>query len=226
MGLAGPYTAIRRATLKDVNAIRELSASASRRLCIGDYSHEQIETALRYGAGVDEQVVADGNYYLIESAAEGIIAGGGWSDRSPISSLVQSVASEELNPATDAARMRGFGVHPDHARRGLGRALLGLCERKAAHAGFWRAELMATLTGRRLYLACGYADVEQITHVFPNGVAATMYRMSKVLDLPVGLATAVARRFGQHALQSPTQPDVFSPLDVGMPTCRPSTPTV
>src|SRR4051794_8658546 len=87
MGPAGPYTAVRRATLKDVPAIRELSRLASRRLCILDYTHEQVESALRYGAGVDQQVVADGNYYVIESAAEGIIAGGGWSDRSPICNL-------------------------------------------------------------------------------------------------------------------------------------------
>src|SRR6476659_5435881 len=117
MGPTGTYTAIRRATLKDITAIRELSRAASRRLCIVDYTHEQVETALRYGAGVDQQVVADGNYYVIESATDGIIAGGGWSDRSPICSLanglLQGSASEPLNPETDPARIRGFCVHPD-----------------------------------------------------------------------------------------------------------------
>jgi GNAT superfamily N-acetyltransferase len=203
MGPTGPYTAIRRATLRDVSAIRELGRAASRALCVGDYTPEQVETALRYGAGVDEQVVADGNYYVIESAAEGIIAAGGWSDRSRMCGLsngvLQASASEPLDPENDSARIRGFCVHPHHARRGLGRALLGLCERKAAHAGFWRVELLATITGRRLYLACGFTDVQPIDHVFPNGVSARMYRMSKVLDLPPGLATAVARRFGQSA---------------------------
>ena len=74
MGPAGPYTAIRRAILKDINAIRELSQAATRRLCIVDYTPEQVESAVRYGVGVDQQVVADGNYYVIESAVEGIIA--------------------------------------------------------------------------------------------------------------------------------------------------------
>jgi ribosomal protein S18 acetylase RimI-like enzyme len=212
--------------LKDVNAIRELSRVASRRLCIVDYTHEQIESALRYGAGVDQQVVADGNYYVIESAAEGIIAGGGWSDRSPICSLsdglLQASTAEALNPETDAARIRGFCVHPDHARRGLGRALLGLCERKAAHSGFWRVELVATVTGRRLYQACGFADVSAINHVFPNGVSAMMYRMSKVLELPIGLAAAVARRFGKSALDAASHPIGFTPPDVRMPQCDPS----
>jgi N-acetylglutamate synthase-like GNAT family acetyltransferase len=229
MGAAGTYTAIRRATLKDVNAIRELSRAASRRLCIVDYTLEQVETALRYGAGIDQQVVADGNYYVIESAAEGIIAGGGWSDRAPISSLsnglLQASTGEALNPETDAARIRGFCVHPDHTRRGLGRALLGLCERKAAHAGFWRVYLVATVTARRLYLACGFADISAINHVFPNGVSAMMHRMSKVLDLPAGLAAAVARRFGQNALDSASRPAGFTPPDVSMRECSPSTPT-
>jgi GNAT superfamily N-acetyltransferase len=182
---------------------------------------------LRYGANVDQQVVADGNYYVIESAAEGIIAGGGWSDRAPISALsnglLQVASSQPLNPETDAARIRGFCVHPNHVRRGLGRALLGLCERKAAHSGFWRVELMASVTGRWLYLACGYTDVEQATHTFPNGVSATMYRMSKVLDLPVGLAAAVARRFGRNSGAAPSQPVGFAPPDVSMLPCVPST---
>ena len=236
MGPAGTqYTAIRRATLKDINAIRELSRVASRRLCMVDYTHEQVETALRYGAGIDQQVVADGNHYVIESATEGIIAGGGWSDRSPICSLsnglLQSATSEPLNPEIDAARIRGFCVHPDHVRRGLGRALLGLCERKAAHAGFWRVELVATITGRRLYLACGFGDVSAINHVFPNGVSAMMYRMSKVLDLPAGLAAAVARRFGQNGLDgldgldANSPPLGFEPPDVSMRPCTQSTPT-
>jgi GNAT superfamily N-acetyltransferase len=234
MGPAGPYTAIRRATLQDVVAIRELARAASRALCVGDYTSEQVETALRYGAGVDQQIVADGNYYVIESAAEGIIAGGGWSDRAPIGALLKGLSSnglqqgasgEPLNPETDAARIRGFCVHPNHARRGLGRALLGLCERKAAHAGFWRVELAATITGRRLYLACGYADVSAINHVFPNGVGAMMYRMGKVLDLPTGLAAAVTRRFGKNALHSASQPVGFTPPGVSMSPCGRSTPT-
>lgn len=229
LGSAGPYTAIRRATLKDINAIRELSQTATRRLCIVDYTPEQVESAVRYGANVDQQVVADGNYYVIESAAEGIIAGGGWTDRAPMSArsngLLQVAASQPLKPETDAARIRGFCVHPNHARRGLGRALLGLCERKAAHSGFWRVELMASVTGRWLYLACGYADVEQVTHTFPNGVSATMYRMNKVLDLPAGLAAAVARRFGHDTTVGDSPPDGLIPPRGSMASWSASTPT-
>ena len=42
-------------------------------------------------------------------------------------------------------------------------------------------ELIASLTGRPLYHACGYRDVELTTHQFPNGVEAAGYRMAKAL---------------------------------------------
>src|SRR3954469_21455034 len=162
-----PYTAIRRATMTDLEAIHELGRTGSRALCVPDYTAEQVETALRSDVGVGPQVIADGTYDVIEHQRQ-LIAAGGWSCRAAMCfdahapGDIGARPADVLDPALHAARLRGFRVHPDHARRGLGRTLLALCERAAAYAGYSRLELMATITGRRLYLACGFTDVEPV----------------------------------------------------------------
>ena len=72
-------------------------------------------------------------------------------------------------------------MHPDHARRGLGRALLARCEHDARTAGFTAAELMATLPGERLYAACGYLAIERIDHPLAPGLTIEFVAMRKPL---------------------------------------------
>ena len=106
-----------------------------------------------------------------------------------------------LDPAAHPARLRAFFVHPHFARRGLARRLLGVCEREAAAAGFTRLELVATLTARPLYRACGFKDVEPMTNVFPNGITAPAYRMAKTLHVTAG---AVEQRAGLGLVPPPS----------------------
>jgi N-acetylglutamate synthase-like GNAT family acetyltransferase len=178
--------AIRRAGIEDLDALHELSAAAIRELCAGDYTAEQIETALRFGMGVDAQLVRDRTLYVVKDRGR-VVAAGGWSYRAALMGNTHpdyhGKPRDVLDPSADAARLRCFFVHPEFARRGLGRGLVGVCEREAAEAGFSRMEVMATVTGRRLYLACGFEDVETMTNVFPNGVAAVGWRMSKRLEV-------------------------------------------
>src|SRR5262249_52760208 len=96
--------------------------------------------------------------------------------------------SEALDPTRDAARVRAFFVHPDFARRGIGRALLERCEAEAAARGFRAAELMATLPGERLYAACGYARLARRTFPLPGGETIVFVPMRK--DLRAGAAEA------------------------------------
>jgi N-acetylglutamate synthase-like GNAT family acetyltransferase len=51
------------------------------------------------------------------------------------------------DPSCEAARIRACFVHPDWARRGIGRRLLGHCEAEARAHGLAAVELMATLPG-------------------------------------------------------------------------------
>ena len=135
-----PFRTIRRAFGPDLAALRELVEAAAWGLSLGDYDAGQIRTLLRYGAGVDEQIIADRTYYVIE--AEGrIVAGGGWSFRPALVGRASGDGDDDddddvLDPSVDAARLRGFCVHPDFARRGLARWIVHLCEHAAVHAGF------------------------------------------------------------------------------------------
>jgi GNAT superfamily N-acetyltransferase len=149
---------IRRATLADIGALQSLIAISARGLSRDDYTPQQVEGALRGAFGVDTQLIRDGSYFLVE--ADGSLAGcGGWSRRRTLfgSDTRADRDATELDPATDAARIRAFFIHPDFARRGLATQLLEHCERDAAAYGFRAFELMATLPGVPFYTARGYA---------------------------------------------------------------------
>ena len=135
----------------------------------------------------DTQLIADGTYFVFETADGVLAACGGWSwrrtlyggDRHPVSR-----DAERLDPATDAAKIRAFFVHPAWARRGLGPRLLQACERAAWDAGFRRAEMGATLSGVPLYERHGYRRVVEILVDLPGGETLPVARMEKVLSAP------------------------------------------
>ena len=165
----------------DIPAIEQLISMSARGLSQGDYSDEQLDAALGSALGVDSQLIRDRTYYVAE--VEGaLVACGGWSWRKTLfGSDHGDREPEPLDPATEAARIRAFFVHPDWARQGLGRALLELCEGEARAAGFKQAELMATLPGERLYRNCGFVPRPAIDHVLRNGVTIRFVPMVKVL---------------------------------------------
>jgi len=61
-----------------------------------------------------------------------------------------------LNPKTDAAILKALYVHPEWARKGVGRLLLRACEEGAREMGFERMEFAATFAGKEFYLREGY----------------------------------------------------------------------
>lgn len=67
------------------------------------------------------------------------------------------------------------------ASRGLGRALLALCEAKARERGFGAAELMATLPGVRLYRRFSYRAGTPVQHALPNGGSIEFVPMRREL---------------------------------------------
>lgn len=76
-------------------------------------------------------------------------------------SLLKAGDGRPLDPRTEPARVRARFVRDDWTRRGLGRAILGSCERAADAAGFNMLALMATLPGVPLYRALGFREQEQ-----------------------------------------------------------------
>ncbi len=171
---------IRTARRTDIAALRELIARSARELGKDDYRPQQIEGALRGAFGVDTQLIDDGTFFVVES--EGRIVGcGGWSYRRTLFGGDSRTERDSamLDPRTDAAKIRAFFVDPDHARRGIGRALLERCEREARERGFTRLELMGTLPGVRLYQAFGYQPGPIETYSVAPGVTIEFVPMHK-----------------------------------------------
>ena len=86
----------------------------------------------------------------------------------------------ELNPLTESAKIRAFFVHPDWARKGIGKAILERCENEAMSAGFRSLELMSTIPGVRFYSACGYKGIKEIEYKLPSGISITFLPMKKI----------------------------------------------
>jgi GNAT superfamily N-acetyltransferase len=172
---------LRIAAAADADEMSELIAHSVRRLASGIYTQDQIERSIRTVFGVDYQLIADGTYFVAE--AEGRIVGcGGWSKRRTLygaSGYDLSRDSELLNPAIDASKIRAFFIHPDAARKGIGRAILERCEAEAKDHGFTSAEMMATLPGVPLYEACGYHKHESVGVPVGDGVDIECIRMTK-----------------------------------------------
>lgn len=188
---------IRRARLADVPALESLIAVSARALGQRDYTAEQIEGALRGAFGVDTQLIRDGSYFVIESGDR--LAGcGGWSRRRTLfgSDARADRDASELDPATDAARIRAFFIHPDFARRGLGTKLLERCEGDAMAHGFGRLELMATLPGVRLYAARGYHGSAHVDWPLGEGLCMRFLPMSKSAPSPYRIEPAVIEDAG------------------------------
>lgn len=171
---------IRKAAPDDIGALRDLIPAAVRALSADCYTSEQIESGIRHAFGVDTQLIEDGTFFVAEMNTR-IIGCGGWSWRRKIygGDSVQPETQAPLDPATDAARIRAFFVHPEWARRGIGAALFRECARAAGAAGFRRLELLGTLPGERLYRAFGFHVLETVDYTLPDGVVVRWVRMGR-----------------------------------------------
>lgn len=181
--MAGSGFTLRLATEGDISALEVLIPLSVRVLQAGSYSAAQRDAALGPVFGVDRQLIRDGTYFAVETAA-GVVGCGGWSHRRAEFGGDQSRAAEDtaIDPTHDPARIRAYFVHPDWTRRGIGRAILSASESAARSAGFRRAVLVATLAGEPLYAACGYAVAERYEVALPGGLGLPVVRMTKCLN--------------------------------------------
>lgn len=173
---------IRPARAGDIAALLPLQLRAVRELGARYYTERQLESYLAAYGTLDRQLIRDGTYYVAELRGR-LVGCGGWSarDRALGSDARQPGCGARRRPGRDSAVMRAFYVDPEFARRGIARRLMAVAESAAAAAGFDRAELLATLTGRPLYLKLGYrALADEIVHC-PEGVTLRGVRMEKSL---------------------------------------------
>ena len=163
-------------------AIQKLIAASARQLGRNHYNDAQIEAALARVFGVDTNLIEDGTYFVAE--IDGQLAGcGGWSKRKNLYGGDQYSARDAgyLDPESEPARIRAFFIHPDHARKGIGRALLSHCEREAQEHGFCALELMATLPGIEFYRSCGFKEIGNFVLDLTKDVKLELVPMRKEL---------------------------------------------
>ena|SRR6185503_1311510 len=173
---------VRKATLDDREAITELIAASARRLSREHYADAQIEAAIASVFGVDSSLIEDETYFVAEQNGT-LIGCGGWSSRKTLFGGDQFSTRDtaRIDPATEPAKIRAFFVHPEHARKGVARALLSICEREAKAHGFGALELLSTLPGIKFYEANGYSPTGNFDLELANGVKIPFVPMSKQL---------------------------------------------
>jgi len=182
---------IRLATIEDVPDLQELIRASVSVLSEQYYTSKQISSALSHVFGVDTQLILDGTYFIAEIKSQ-VAGSGGWSKRKTlfggdqakagrVDSLLAASLDTLLDPATGAARIRAFYVHPQWSRKGVASLILKACEGAALDAGFKRVELAATLPGEPFYLARGYEKREEISIETPDGQSVSTFRMTKTL---------------------------------------------
>lgn len=171
------------ATMADLDRLHGTIRRAIDALQTGFLTPEQIR-ASHAVMGLDTQLLRDGTYFIL-FAGPAIAGCGGWSYRRTLFGGDTSVVAREpapLDPACDPARIRAMYTDPDHARQGVGRRVLALCEDAARAHGFRTAEMMATLAGEPLYRACGYRRLDEPITIAGDGPAVPLVRMGKRLD--------------------------------------------
>lgn len=178
---------IRQARPDDRDALRRMQAFSLRELGSRYYTRRQIEAFLTCVGTMDDFVIHEGTYYLVE-AEHGIAASGGWSRRRP---NYANAPGMSVKGDPDLPKVRSIFVHPAFARRGLGRILMNRIEHEVRVAGYADVELTATLSGEPLCLALGYEERERFALRLPGDMTFAGVIMRKHLGqaasaLPAG----------------------------------------
>ena len=173
---------IRKAKMEERDAIQQLIAESARHLSREHYNDLQIETAIATVFGVDTDLIQDGTYLVAESDGQ-FVGCGGWSKRKTLYGGDQYTSRDAgyLDPESEPAKIRAFFIHPDHARKGIARAILNQCETEARAEGFRALELMATLPGIEFYKSVGFKETGNFDVDLTERVKLELVQMHKEL---------------------------------------------
>ena len=173
---------IRKAKLDERDAIQQLIADSARYLSRAHYDDQQIETAIATVFGVDTTLVEDGTYFVVEIDGK-LVGCGGWSKRKTLFGGDQYTSRDTgyLDPTSEPAKIRAFFIHPDHARKGIARAILNECETEARAQGFRALELMSTMPGIEFYKSCGFTETGKFDLQLTEAVNLELVPMRKDL---------------------------------------------
>ncbi len=180
-----PTFSHRIATEDDKSAIAALMR-ASIEINMREFLSDAEIEAAKETMGVDQTLLDDGTYFVIETEVDGetvLVGCGGWGKRRTLYGGNHTVGRDDSlsDPETEPARIRAMYTHPDWTRQGIGTLLLELGENAARDAGFRTIELGSTIPGEPLYRVRGYEEVSRVTHTGANGEPNTVIRMRKSL---------------------------------------------
>ncbi len=169
----------------DILQLEELIPRSSYELQKNTYTRPQIQSALGPVFGVDEQLIEDNTYFVVEDNSR-IIGCGGWSFRNSLygGSSGNSPTDPKLDPNKEAARVRAFFIDPSYARKGIGSAIMQVCEEAIRAKDFKQVEISATLVGELFYAKFGYQSVERYEIPLKSERAMTVVKMVKQLNCP------------------------------------------
>ena len=173
------------AAQSDIPAIIDLMRLAIEENMKVYISREEIEAA-KETMGMDQTLIDDGSYFLIEAEVESrqvLVGCGGWGKRRTLYGGNHTKGRDDSlsDPATDAARIRAMYTHPEWTRQGIGSLLIQLSEDAARAAGFKRIALGSTVAGEPLYLAKGFKEVSRAVLRGENGSENLVVTMEKPL---------------------------------------------
>ena len=174
----------RKANFNDINELEQLIEISAKSINSEYYNESEINAALCHVWTVDKQLIIDKTYWIVENKQGEIIGCGGWSKRKLLfgKSEPLDLGKTELKPDSEPARIRAFFVHPEYKRMGIGKELLKLCEKEAKLQNFKSLELVATLSGEKLYSANGYKEIKRYKIELGNNITNKVVSMNKNLE--------------------------------------------
>ena len=162
--------AIRVAGAGDIGAIDRLLGRSYPTLLKRDYPPSVLVLALPAMTRAQPGLLASGTYYLAELG--GVVVGaGGWTQQAPGGRPGQRGVGHVRHVATD----------PDHARRGIGRALMAHVMLTAKASGMASLDCLSTRTAVPFYASLGFVAVGERKVTFPGDIAFPVVAMTAQL---------------------------------------------
>ena len=140
---------VRTTSLDDIVAITELLVASYPVLMQAAYHTAILHDALPVMTRANPKLLASGTFYIAEYHCGRVVGCGGWSVEKPGSGAIED----------GVAHIRHFGVHPEVAGCGVGRAIMGACIRAAKATGIKRLECYSSLNAEAFYAALGFQSV-------------------------------------------------------------------
>ena len=158
---------IKQASIADEAAVTDVLTASYAGLWAGHYSRRDLDVLLPMVTRAQPQLLESGHFFV--AARNGHCAGcGGWSVAAP-------GKDGKITPGT--GHVRHFAVHPQHVRKGVGRALYDACLAQARSLGLVRMEAWSSLQAVPFYKSLGFREIERFTVDFPGGIGLQSVRM-------------------------------------------------